>query len=282
MDVDYKPIIRSKEKESDHGISVKIKKFWETHDKKIKRFLVVFVSGLCLLLAFVIGRLTATSRCDTTANTEVPPTVRPTLQTTTFTTTTTTPTTTTTIPTTTTTTLALIDGIKICRKNDSNTCLGLMEDGRVAYSADPNDKTIHWRLKKKPGVPSSSQKMGRKGAYHFKGYLENLSNCKMLDVTQDGAHVKISEKNRNNLRQVWTMEEAEREHWYDDLFFRFKNENFSTEDSWTVLEVTGKNPATVKQHNATNDNQQFLLEETLDNWSPCEVSKRSGIQPFSG
>lgn len=152
----------------------------------------------------------------------------------------------------------------------------------MAYSADPNDKTIHWRLKKKPGVPSSSQKMGRKGAHHFKGYLENLSNCKMLDVTQDGVHVKISEKDRNNLRQVWTMEEAERENWYDDLFFRFKNENFSNDDSWTVLEVTDKNPATVKPHNATNDNQQFVLQESLDNWSPCEVIKRSGIQPFSG
>ena len=104
---------------------------------QIKRFLVVVVGGLCLLLAYIFGRLTATSRCDTAATTEVPTTVRPTLRTTTFTTTTTT-------QTTTTTTLGKFPPYFGCKRGQDMYYGSLSRFQKLCCGIDQIDRPCQW------------------------------------------------------------------------------------------------------------------------------------------
>jgi len=180
-----------------------------------------------------------------------------------------------------TTTLGLIDGVNICTKTNSNLCLGLTKDGRIKLkdSRHDQDKTIHWRFRKKPGVPSSPENSGSTRDLSIKGYIENLSNCKMLDL-EDELQLKLSDRNDKNQKQVWLMEQVEQDNWYDDLFFKFKNEHFVNNNPPMVLEAKGNN-FMMRGYNRTNYDQQFIIEESLDILSPCEIIRSQGIQPFS-
>jgi len=178
-----------------------------------------------------------------------------------------------------TTTLGLIDGVKICTKTNSNLCLGLTQDGRIKLENSRQDKTIHWRFRKKQGVPSSPENSGSTRDFSIKGYIENLSNCMMLDLG-DEIQLKVSERNDKNQKQVWLMDQVEQENWYDDLFFKFQNEHFVKYDPPIVLEANGNN-IIMRHYNRTNDDQQFIIEESLDILSPCEIIRSRGIQPFS-
>merc|ERR1711915_660011 len=190
----------------------------------------------------------------------------------------------------------LLDGVKICKKNPIDTCLGLNKEGRAVFKpqATNDDPTIHWRFKEKPGVkPDNPNKERGWRSIYNKGYIENLSNCKMLDVEKKKSEgVIINDKNAQNDRQVWTLEEVERENWYDELFFRLKNEykddkrvSDATEmkdvDYPMVLDASDKKHATVRALDKTNEDQQLVLEESLDILSNCgKLPVR--IVPFSG
>merc|ERR1711915_332818 len=236
-----------------------------------KMNIVLFFIGLgfCLVLMFFLGRLT--SSCSTVATESFSATTFSSPST---------PSSTTFFPPST-KTLGLIDAVKICKKTTSNLCLGLTQDGRITFEDSKNDqdKTIHWRFRKKPGVPSSPENSGSRRDFSIKGYIENLSNCMMLDLGDD-LQLKVSDRNDNSQKQVWLMDQVEQENWYDDLFFKFKNEQFANNDPPIVLEAKGNN-FMMRGYNRTNYDQQFIIEESLDIMSPCEIIRSRGIQPFS-
>merc|ERR1719295_1907408 len=107
-------------------------------------------------------------------------------------------------------------------------------------------------------------------------YLENLSNCKVLSKNNDILEVQSKS---DTTRQGWFVQEVEQVNWYDDLYFRFYNDNDISEDKVMDASIGS---AMINPRENSSQNQKFVLEEALDVASRCDESRQSGITPFFG
>jgi len=154
----------------------------------------------------------------------------------------------------------LADGIKICKSEDNNVCLGL--SGDYASWTTGSDSSMNWRFKQISGNGNL--------------YLENLSRCKVLTV--HNGWLKVAPR-RDSSSQDWIVRKIQ-EHWYDDLYFRFESPGDTSSTETKVLDANS-NWAQMRPLLGNSNKQKFVIKEALDIRTTCLIQRDTDITPFS-